>query len=91
MKYLKLFEDFEEEAEVEIHDEPSGDTDDVKVKGHDWTIAQLKDHGLQIGSFACEDGEVVMINGLDTDEWFENHGPQPGMEPYDGPEESPYD
>jgi hypothetical protein len=80
MKYLKLFEDFEEGAEVEIHDEPSGDTDDVKVKGHDLTIAQLKQQGFVIGSFACEDGEVVMINGMDADEWLDNQGPMEGAE-----------
>ena len=59
LKYLELFENFQKE---EGEDNP-------KVKGHNYTIEDLRKKGHKIVNYKTENGEVTSIDNIDVNKW----------------------
>jgi len=61
MKYLKFYESFDKE---ESEDNP-------KLKGHNYTIEDLRKKGYKVGNYKMDEkGEVISINNIDVNKWI---------------------
>lgn len=58
LKHISLFEEFES---------------DTKLKGHDYTIEELRSMGHEIVNFKTEEGEVIEIDGVPVDMWIQSN------------------
>jgi hypothetical protein len=82
MKYLKLYEDFENESEAPQTESEAPQTetetnvDSVLKDFEELTISYLTKKGIKINSYFCDDnGEVIEINGEDTYDFIKNELP----------------
>jgi hypothetical protein len=63
LKYIKLFENFEKEEGEE----------NPKLKGHNYTIEDLRKKGHNISNYKIDKGEVISIDGIDVNKWIQEH------------------
>lgn len=63
LKYIKLFENFEKEKSEE----------NPKLKGHDYTIEDLREKGHKISNYQTDRGEVISIDNIDVNKWIQEH------------------
>jgi hypothetical protein len=63
LKYLTLFENF-------IKEEDEGNP---KLKGHDYTIEDLREKGHKISNYQTDKGEVISIDNIDVNKWIQEH------------------
>jgi hypothetical protein len=63
LKYLTLFENF-------IKEEDEGNP---KLKGHNYTIEDLREKGHKITNYKTENDEVITIDNINVDKWIKDN------------------